>query len=168
MAATCVWMQRSGWGISRNHFAVHRSAAAAVTFIITDWKLLSCHWYSSLNLPNFSRKHMSLCMFLSSHLSSNIGMRLGLHNHLSVLTNRSLFNRTKQCLQRASYTVHRADSTCVDRTTHPSRCTGAAAIITLFTDIYHLCYRIPSQDTIDAQRWQTEIILHLLLYCLSW
>jgi len=38
--------------------------------------------------------------------------------------------------------------------THPSRCTDAAAVMTLFTDIYHLCYHIRSQDTISTQRWQ--------------
>jgi len=31
-----------------------------------------------------------------------------------------------------------------NRTTHPSRCTDAAAIMTLFTDIYHLSYYILS------------------------
>jgi len=41
-------------------------------------------------------------------------MQLDLHNHLSAPTDRSLFNRTKQCMQRASNTVRGANSTCVD------------------------------------------------------
>ena len=105
---------------------------------------------------------LSVCVCISGHLSSNIvGMRRQWTDTEVVLLQLFSFLFCPQTLvfgakwptDAAVWLMPQLPHAWLslfigNRTTHSSRCTGAVAIMTLFADIYHLCYHIQSQDTI--------------------